>query len=299
WEYPAGGGIAAHVRMAQQLRSERFDVAIDWFSSPATARLAWLTDAPLRIGYALRGRTWAYSCAVPTDRAPGYVLYSQADLLAPLGVALDSDALELHLTAHERAAAEATLAAAGLHTGERLLVIAPAAQSRDKMWPSRCYAAVADALVARTGMRILLVGSAEEAPALNAVRNCLRHQALPPLPTPTLRTVAALLERAGLVLAADTGLRHMAMALGVPTVGVFGRAFPESWTPPRKSHHVAVAHDPGCKSACWFPHCRHLACNRRISVATVLQACLRALAAAGVVPSGAPVPPGRIADAGD
>ncbi len=70
--------------------------------------------------------------------------------------------------------------------------------------------------------------------------------------------MAALLERADLYVGNDNGPRHFAVALGTPTVTVFGRPLAENWTPPAApgaTPHLTVEHDPGCKRACTYPRC--------------------------------------------
>src|SRR5688500_3263000 len=74
--------------IARQLRRARFDVAIDLHGGPRGAWFTWASGAPMRIGYAIAGRRWMYTHAVPraADLAPRHSVLNQFDLLAPLGI---------------------------------------------------------------------------------------------------------------------------------------------------------------------------------------------------------------------
>src|SRR5262245_57117547 len=94
------------VALAQRLRGERFDVAIDLHGGPRAAWLAWSSGAPIRIGYRIAGRSWMYTHVVarPRDDAPRPTVVNQWDLLAPLGLeppdpALDPLEMEVDATA--------------------------------------------------------------------------------------------------------------------------------------------------------------------------------------------------------
>jgi ADP-heptose:LPS heptosyltransferase len=87
-----------------------------------------------------------------------------------------------------------------------------------------------------------------------------------------MREAAAIVQRSVMYIGADTGTRHVAIALGVPTVGVFGRQFPERWSPPDAAEDLAVAHDPGCKATCRHRSCPHFDCIRQIPVKAVVEA---------------------------
>ena len=83
--------------------------------------------------------------------------------------------------------------------------------------------------------------------------------------------VQAVVERCSFFVGNDTGLRHMAVAAGIPTVTVFGQPRAANWTPPDDARHESLEHDPGCKSDCKFPEC-HRECLSGVSVDAVWEA---------------------------
>ena len=77
------------VTIARRLRRERFDIAIDLHGGPRAAWFTWASGAPMRIGYAIAGRSWMYTHVViarPRDEAPRASVVNQWDLLTPLDV---------------------------------------------------------------------------------------------------------------------------------------------------------------------------------------------------------------------
>ena len=82
------GGLRADIALGTRLRSERFDIAIDFHGGPRASLLAWLSRARMRLGYEVVGRSWMYSHRVPRARGlrPRHSVENQWDLLAPLGI---------------------------------------------------------------------------------------------------------------------------------------------------------------------------------------------------------------------
>jgi len=294
--YPSGGSLGAYVSLALELRRARYDAAIDLFSSPTTAHLAWFTGAPRRIGYRIRGRSWAYTDTIERERAPRFVVSSLAEMLAPLGVRVERLDCELPIAPDRMEAARRRLAGLGVGPDDFWVTLVPGAAELAKVWPAERYAAVADWLIGSVGAKVLLLHGPGEEPLAAAVRDAMTRHPLPPLPpVERLGDLAALVAQSSLYLGADVGTRHMAIAAGVPSVGIFGRGFPEDWTPPGSPIHLGVSHDPGCKSRCVFPHCPHLACIRDIpesSVRGAIQAVLPA-ARARLLRHPAAAPPSR------
>src|SRR6266511_1978191 len=76
--------------LAQQIRHERFDMVVDFHGGPRASWLAWASGAPVRIGYAVKGRSWMYTTVVPRPRElrPRHSVENQWDLLPWISPAL-------------------------------------------------------------------------------------------------------------------------------------------------------------------------------------------------------------------
>lgn len=105
-------------------------------------------------------------------------------------------------------------------------VIHPGASVPERRWPPERFAAVGDALAER-GLQVVLTGGPQEAPITSAVRQAMRAPVLDLTGRTTLGTLGALLQGADLLVSNDTGVMHVAEAVGTPLAAV---SFdPESW----------------------------------------------------------------------
>ena len=101
------------------------------------------------------------------------------------------------------------------------LAVAPGAKHAQKQWPPQRFAAVARAHVERTGGGIAILGGPDDLDAMQAVATAVPGSVICPADRP-LDEAAAVLERCALLLGNDSGLVHLAEAVGTPAVVVFG-----------------------------------------------------------------------------
>jgi heptosyltransferase-2 len=188
---------------------------------------------------------------------------------------------ELHLAPGDRAWAADYLEREGLG-GARLLGLAPgAAFGPAKQWPARRFAAVARELADRFDA-VLLFGSQGEAAACGAVAQGLEGLTVRNLAGATdLGQALALVGQTGLFITNDSGLMHVAAALGRPTVAVFGSTNPVTTGPLGPS--TALVRSPVECSPCLKPECPtgDLKCFTAISPEQVVRAARQLLAGAG------------------
>ncbi len=269
-------GVGEGWGFIQKLRRGQYDAAIDFHGNPRSAFLCWMSGAKTRIGFNHRGRHLAYHHKVrPSDR-PSYSAADKLRLIEPLGVSGGTLALDFPISDQERDYAQKLLEGMGVMPDDLLISISPVSRQPYKVWPSGYFAQVADWLVEDFRAKILFLWGPGEQHFVEAVRSKMRNPALPDYEVPTLGQTSALLEKAWLHVGNDNGPRHFAIAVNTPTVAVFGRPRVVSWTPPDSGKHLALEHDPGCKSQCRFPDCG-LECLHGVSVAAVKSEILRQL----------------------
>ncbi len=169
-------------------------------------------------------------------------------LMERLGVPSCGSGLEFPL--HEADLREA--AGFGLARG-RYAIVHAGSQLPSRRWPAERFAAVADAL-AEDGLQVVLTGTANEADITRAVGKCMRAPALDLAGRTTLGGLAALVARARLVLANDTGISHIAAALQAPSVIVASGSDPRRWAPLDRRLHRVLWHPTECRP------CGHAEC---------------------------------------
>jgi ADP-heptose:LPS heptosyltransferase len=198
-------------------------------------------------------------CPEPTLFAPwptqGHETERMLQLIDHLGVPRQGSGLEFTVTDGDaRELAQAWPEAADVDAAASPLVCVHAgAQLPSRRWMPERFAAVADRL-AEQGCRIVLTGTAGEADLVNEVQQSMRRPAVNLTGRTTLWTMGALLQRARLLVSNDTGVSHLAAALGVRSVIVSSGADVARWAPPDTQRHRVHWADASCRP------CAHAVC---------------------------------------
>jgi heptosyltransferase-1 len=231
---------------ATRLRAERFDVALDFQGLWKSAGWARVSGAPRALGF---GGAWrrepasallaGEKAAVPAEAI--HVIDKNLALLRLLGIeALGLREFPLPAAGVEQESVARQLAGLGMGT---FAVLNAGGGWRNKLWPAERFGAVAIGLRDR-GLRSLVTwGPGEEGLADQVVAQS-DAAAVRCFPT-TLLELAAILRRARVVVAADTGPLHLACAVGTPVVGIFGPTDPARNGPWARADQV-VRHAPSC-----------------------------------------------------
>lgn len=232
-----GTGARAAARegllVARRLRAGRFDVALDLQGLWKSGLVAWLTRAPVRVGFAARdcrerGSAWFTNRRVPFEPASGHVVTATLGLLRAVGLdpaRLGEPVFPLPVDPDAARAVARLLEEEGLKPDAALVLLNPGSGGKGKRWAVEAYRRLGDELAVRLSARVLVAWGPGEEPLARAIAHGMRTTALVP-PATALPEMAALLARASLVVGGDTGPIHVAAALGVPTVGLYGPTSP-------------------------------------------------------------------------
>ena len=264
----------------------RLDLAILFPNSFSAAALACVSGARRRVGYARDGRSWLLTDRLRPPRANGKFLPVPAidyylGLASAVGAETSDRTMSLTVTPHERSLAEALLSRVGFSSRSPLVVINDgAATAPSKVWPEQHVAEFARTLVRERDCRVLFhCGPAERAATNSLVERLADHRIASmgfaaDLPIGLTKGV---LERASLVVTTDSGPRHVAVALGRPTISLFGSTDP-SWTSNDSGLETYAQLELGCRP-CWKDRCplSHGDCLGKLAPANVLSYAKRLL----------------------
>jgi predicted lipopolysaccharide heptosyltransferase III len=247
---PWRGRIREQADFLRTLRRKRFDLVIDLFGNPRSAILTLLSGAPHRVGFAFRGRRHCYTLQVPPAGGEVHEVDFNLDALRALGVPVVTTRPRIHIPAPAGQRARDWLARQEGQKERPLIGLNPGGGWAIKRWPPERFAVLADALMEACGVRILLFWGPGERPIVEAVVRSMRGTPLI-LPEVSLKELAAYLQCCALLISNDSGPMHMAAALGVPTVGIFGPTNPALQGPYGAGHRVVRQETVPC-----------LGCNR-------------------------------------
>ena len=253
-------------RTARRLRrSRKFDLALVpslLADNSYASFLAAFSGAPWRVGYGeaitdRRRRLNRHYDGLFTgtlDRIGlDHDIRHNLALIPFLGGTVADESLEAWLGADDEAFADSFLAEHGAGPGEALAAVCPTTgNSALKQWPLENYVSIARWLHEEKGMRVLVVGGPGDAGLCAAFEEALGPAALNAIGKTTLRQMAALVKRCRCFVGGDAGPTHLAPALGVPTVAVFGPSCHHR-AGPWGGGHAVVSHDVPC-SPCGAGH---------------------------------------------
>lgn len=150
--------------------------------------------------------------------------------------------------------------------GEVLLALCPGAEyGAAKRWPAAYYAEVAQYYIAQGG-QVILLGSAKDAPVTAEIAAAVNSPACQDFAGKTsIQEVLVLLAQADQVVSNDSGLMHVAAALGTPVIAVYGSSDP-TYTPPLSDKAKILTLGLPC-SPCFKRECPlgHLDCLKKIT----------------------------------
>ncbi len=241
--------LLEQTRVIRELRRRRFDLAIDLFGNPRSTLLCFASGAPVRVGPARKGRGRLFTIRVSDDGLPKTAIEFHHQSLRAAGIEPASWKTELFLSDEERQAAAELLRGAvpgGVDAGAPLVGIHAGATWPAKRWPAERFAALADLLAQELGARVLLTVGPKDAETVNAVR-ASATSAPAVLPVLPVRSLAAVLSWCSAFVSNDAGPMHIAAALDVPTIGIFGPGEENIWFPYDPSTgHRALRKDVPC-----------------------------------------------------
>jgi heptosyltransferase-2 len=247
-------------RLARELRGEQFDLAVLFQNAFDAAWITWRAGIPERVGYARDARSWLLTQAVPVPK-PGetrpHECYYYLELIHRAGWLASVEPVQdirLAIDGGAREAAEHRLCAAGVLPGQLRVAIAPGASyGAARCWMPERYSELADRLIDEFGASVILFGSPAEEEIARRIAAGMRHHSLNLAGQTPIGELPALLAACHLFIGNDSGAMHLAGAVGLRVVGIFGPTDPLG-TSPVSSEFRMVRHPVEC-SPCFLREC--------------------------------------------
>ena len=257
------------------IRRARFDVALILPNSFQSALAIRLAGIPRRIGYAGDGRAWLLTTALPRPKGL-HQAEAYMGLLSPLGVVSSTLPPEYPIGDETEREAGLLWQRAGLGERPTVGIHLGAAFGPSKLWWPERYAELGSRLGAREPLDVVFFGSPQERGLWQIIERQLSRPISSLVGHDRLEILPALLRRCRVLVSGDTGAMHLAAAVGVRVVALFGPTDPRLTRPLGEGHTVIWKQVP-C-APCFLPQCPiDHPCMGQISVDEVEAAVLRAL----------------------
>jgi len=269
--------LPSFIRLAREIRSEKYDVVIDMQGLHRSAFLAWLARAKVRAGFAkTREKTaslfYNRKIEIPADKV--HAAEKNICLVCgALGIPFEMPSWIPPGNEAARVRLEKILKENGIQNGKRFIGVVPGARWKSKQWPPEFFASVIRGLASDCSQsEFVLLGAGDDSFAASAIMKTVGKEAvIHDLTGKTdIAELVELIRKCAAVFCNDSGPMHIAAALGVPVFALFGPTDPDKTGPYGKFNEIFIA-NKGCIK-CMRRYCLDGSydCHSGIDVQTVV-----------------------------
>ncbi|MFA5148391.1 MAG: lipopolysaccharide heptosyltransferase II [Candidatus Omnitrophota bacterium] len=269
-------GVIGGLKFIAGLRGKRFDLAIVLHPTMSSNIIPFLAGIPERVGY---DKKWGF---LLTKRLKDTKHYGEKheidynfDVLRSVGITANDRALYMPVKPEYERVIARFIDLADLGNKDSIVAVNPGASCPSKRWPAYRFGRVADELIGRHNVKIVIIGGPADVKTVGDMKTGMLHSPIVLSEQHSIGEVAALLKRCKLLISNDSGPVHIAVAVGTPVISIFGRTdpglSPQRWGPvgPRD---IAIHKDVGCKE-CLAHNCKlGFKCLEAVSAEEVLLA---------------------------
>jgi ADP-heptose:LPS heptosyltransferase len=230
------------ISIVKQTRFEKYDIVFDLYSNPRTAQITFLSGAKFRIGYAYRGRKYAYNIKSEVGRGETHSAEHNLELLKVAGIPISSKKISYKLTNESEEFGNSFINK--LIRKEFIIGIIPSGGWDSKRCPKEKWVEILTILSAKVSCNILILWGPEDFDDANFIKNNVNDSTL--APETNIKQMAGLLSKCNLVIANDSGPMHLSAALGIPTIGFFGPTDPKKHGPYSDKSDYVIKSDLHC-----------------------------------------------------
>lgn len=259
----AGKTVKEIRELFRQLRNESYDLVVDLQGLLRSGLITRATSAPIRLGFqeAREGSRLFYTKKVRGGREV-HAVERYLKIAEELGCTMNEIAFPFPLSCSADTAADKPAAP------EPYAVLVPGARWKTKIWSAESFGKVA----AMLPLRSVVIGAASDRAIAEEVVAHSGGKAHSLAGETSLRELIEIMRHAQTVITNDSGPMHIAAALNIPVIAIFGPTSPER-TGPYGKDHVVLQSKAGCVP-CFKRSCRDIKCMKEITTETVYQAVL-------------------------
>lgn len=254
------------------LRKSHFDVAFLLHRSWTRALLVYLAGVSHRVGYDLKnlGRMLTLKVEFPLEEIHRSDYYLK--VVEAFGVDVTDRTTELVPTEKARRDVSGLLSLKGVAEKDFVVILNMGGNWPLKRWPKEYFGALIDRLMSELKLKVVISGSPKDRALVEDV--CVISQMNPIVMAgkTDLDQTFALMERADVVVSADSGPLHIASSVGTTTIAIFGPTRPEITGPRGKGEAIVLQEDLDCNAqACYQLDCPDNRCMKAVSVDDVVR----------------------------
>jgi lipopolysaccharide heptosyltransferase II len=274
---PLHKSLFDYIKFFKRLWDEKFDIVIDFFGNPRSALFTYISGAKYRLGINHKIRKHFYNILCNKTEAGTSAVDFYLSFLKKLSIEVTNKSLFLSLSPDEIECRE-NFYKENFKNNNLVIGLFVGGTHQSKIWQLENFARLSDRLICEYDFNVIIFGGPKEKDKISLIKQKVKEQAVF-VSDVSVRELSAIISGCSVFITNDTGPMHIGVALGVPTIALFGPGEPDVWFPYLDNKKNFLIHN---KLPCWpcHPegyHCSEYSCIKMISVDDVIKTILRAV----------------------
>ncbi len=244
------------LKAALRLRKGKYDLIIDMWSNPRSAQITFLSGIKYRVGFAYRGRKYAYNLPATSERGKYHSAEHNLELLKPLGVPVISKRIHYYVNEDDDNFAKTFIKSKSLQD-DILFGIVPSGGWASKRCDAEKWVEICKSIAQKYSAKYLILWGPGDENDATFIKQKLPDQT-ELAPVTSVSQLSGLISNCDFILANDSGPMHISAALGKPTLGIFGPTNPEKHGPYSETSDYVIKKDLFCiicnRQTCPYNH---------------------------------------------
>lgn len=229
--------------IVKKVRKQKYDLVFDLWTNPRTAQITFLSGAKYRVGYSYRGRKYAYNIKANVGRGDYHSAEHNLELLKVLDIPIISKKIFYLIDNESKEFANQFISK--LVSSKYLIGIIPSGGWDSKRCTTQKWNEILAAVKSQCDCKFLILWGPEDYQDAKSITT-KNEQFTYLAPETNLKQLAALISKCNLIIANDSGPMHLAAAIGIPTLGLFGPTDPKKHGPYSEKSDYVIKSDLHC-----------------------------------------------------
>ena len=242
--------------VALRIRKEKYDLLLDLWSNPRTAQITFLSGVKYRVGFAYRGRKYAYNIRATSERGAYHSAEHNLELIKAINVPIVSKNVQYFISPSDKEFAQSVFQSY-FEDFELVTGIIPSGGWESKRCDASKWVEICNGLREKYNTKFLILWGPKDKEDADYIFKNLGDSAKL-APETNIKQMSALINFCNLVIANDSGPMHISAALGKPTIGIFGPTDPVAHGPYSPTSDYVIKEDLFCivcnKLKCPYGH---------------------------------------------
>lgn len=231
------------LKAALRIRKEKYDLLLDLWSNPRSAQITFLSGVKYRAGFAYRGRKYAYNILATSERGDYHSAEHNLKILEALQIPIISKKIHYYVSEEDDSFGKEFIKKN--FNDEKIIGIIPAGGWESKRCDAEKWVSICSSILQKYNAKFLILWGPGDEKDANFIKLHLNDKAVLAPPT-ELTQMTGLMKNCNLIIANDSGPMHIAAAMEIPTLGIFGPTSPKAHRPYSGNSDYVIKDDLFC-----------------------------------------------------